>query len=372
MTKKYLAAICLTASMAVAGCTPGGDRDGDKDGDKKALTVDQFMTSLVDNYCELSAECDGYDADECRAESAGGEGEYIKAIAQGGRVTFNAEAAEACMNELSKQTCETRNNGAEFCDFDLIFKGNAKAGDECADSMECADGGFCVYADEESCSGTCRARIPVGGDCSDSDDRCVRGAECNDEDVCEAYAKKGQRCGIGCDYELDLYCNADDVCAARVGAGQACTSWGACQDDLYCLSPDNVCQPYGRAGDKCSSQLRCGGNTRCVIPDGADEGTCKTYGQKGEACVPGNNDCHYRYWCSGETNTCVGGVGLGMACGYIGGEDVECAEGYCKDGTCTAPLKKGEECDYWNDSCESGLSCTDGTCQEWQGCGFGL
>lgn len=370
MTKKYLAAISLTASMAVAGCTPGGDRDGDKDGGKKALTVEQFMSSMIDSYCDLQAECDGYDASECRADNEGGEADYIKALAGSGRVTFNAEQAQACLNEISKLTCETGYYGAPSCDFDLLFKGNQKPGDECFDSMECADDGYCNYADEDSCSGTCRARIPVGGDCSSDDDRCVRGADCNDEDVCEAYSKKGQRCGIGC--EDGLYCTSDDVCAERVGEGQACTGWGACQSDLYCLSPDNVCQAYGRAGDKCSSQLRCGGNTKCVIADGAQEGTCQTYRQKGESCVPGNNDCHYRYRCSSETNTCVGGVALGMACGYIGGEDVECAEGYCKDGTCTAPLKKGEECDYWNDFCESGLSCTDGTCQEWQGCGGGL
>lgn len=370
---KALTAICLASALVVTGCTPGGrddDKDGDKKNDDKSLTLDRFLDSLVDGYCRLSEECGEQNADACRA-GAQAEMAFLEKSVESGRLKFLASAGKTCLDALEQATCETGESFFMACDFALMFEGAVKPGDECYDSLECGTEGHCV-GDELLCPGTCKARIPVGGDCSGSDDRCVYGADCNDDDECEAYAKKGEPCGVEC--EGGLYCHRSDahpdgICAERGGVGAECESSSHCQGNLHCRSSDGTCQqPIAQGGSCDPSDYGCANGLRCTVTSGGSgAGTCEPYKQKGEACVPGNGDCRYPFTCSAETNTCIDPAGLGEPCGYNGGEWVPCAEGSCSYMTnkCEPLKKEGEDCNAYTDFCENHLNCGEesGKCE---------
>lgn len=353
MTKKHLAAVCLTASMALAGCD-------------EPLTVDEFISSMIDIQCALQVECLGAGATECR-EDWQRKLSIPKASTDKGSVTFLARQAQKCLDVLAKTTCEDNFGGGDACDYDAIFVGKLQVGAECLSSTECAGESHCYWdkEDADACSGVCRARVPAGGTCSFSLP-CVSSAWCN-EGVCQASLKKGERCvpSVGCG--AGLYCNADKVCDWQLRAGEPCSSDHACRagDGLYCHPVERVCRAIGRAGDKCSSHDLCSLKTRCVIAPGASEGTCELPPKVGEDCIPGLiSYCAGVWWCSTETKKCTEHPGLGEACGYYsGGDYVGCREGgYCHDGSCTAYRKEGESC-RGNGWCGVKLKCIEGTCQ---------
>lgn len=381
MTKKHLAAVCLTASMALAGCD-------------KPLTVDEFISSMIDIKCALQVECLGADATTCRESWQDSELSIYKAQTDKGSVTFIARQAQKCLDVLAKRTCEDNWSGGGACNYDAIFVGKLQGGAACIYSNECAGEGFCYWdkEDADACSGVCVGPVPVGGTCVRySHPRCVSSAWCN-SGVCEAYPKKGERCapvagcgaGLYCDAEgvcqalvkegercgpdvrcdAGLFCNAGNVCASRLGADEPCSSHEACRDGLACHPFEWVCSAnIGRAGDKCLGTDQCRGIARCVIAPGASEGTCEVRPKVGEDCTPGAGDCAGVWWCSLETKKCTEPVGLGEACGNsFGKENVQCREGYCRDGSCVAYRKEGESCSH-GVPCGGKLKCIEGTCQ---------
>jgi hypothetical protein len=250
-----------------------------------------------------------------------------------GRVTFNAEPLNTCLNAYlaPDDTCST-------------------------------------YVDKFPWTEPCKAQVWTGtvgamGKCFFDHD-CAgapKSAECGPDQKCIALPTGGQPCPMGTCAD-GFFCGTGAVCQARLGENAPCTSTSQCQDMLFCdttAMPQPLCASRKPGGAMCTSDLACiSGDCvpgRCAMTNV----TCFTDAQCGGRCANSTQSCTVGIdWtcnttaghcdvvtsqpCSGSTgdSQCVN-ANAGTRCIF----NISCVAGDCVgDPICTAPLFAADYC----------------------------
>jgi len=127
-------------------------------------------------------------------------------------------------------------------------------GASCVFGNECGEDAYCDFNNFEEF--VCRARLPVGADCSGGE--CADGSYCGYVEPqglrCLAYADEGEPCASwqGC-RRLDNFCDAQTGrCTRPVGLGAYCDYDDRhCGPGLYCESGTVTCQTRAPEGERC-------------------------------------------------------------------------------------------------------------------------
>jgi hypothetical protein len=283
-----------------------------------------------------------------------------------GNIHYDPENGQKCLDDLS--TCNGTNSLSDGACREA-FEGNAKTGETCVRSEDCAGDAYCDTP--QACGGQCAPRKREG-------EPCQRDNEC-------AYTTGA----VFCDHST-----AAAVChtlapTARAAEGEPCTrafegaeSLTLCQDGLWCQTLPGG-DPSADVLGQCALPLKFDG----PCADGDDvcsDGVCDT---EVAACrsltliATAGAACHQTTWsvcdptlgfhCNFTTNTCdaSGDGSEGSACF---GSDLQrgCDAGlYCAKpdqtssddpGTCRPFVADGAACNN-NQDCASG-NCMDGAC----------
>lgn len=216
-------------------------------------------------------------------------------------------------------------------------------------------------------------------------------------DACAKYfdslVQTGTRCGItGSSVDPANKTNFVAYCQATVtapGSGVTDSYLSTCGNALASATSCNISQvpgcenPAGKLANSapCLTGAQCqsgacdgsgsaptdGGVADAGTSTGPSCGTCQPRAAENAACGGTNPQCMSGLTCN--SGTCVKSVSIpsGGACSYSGPPGTNCATGTtCIPGsggttTCEALPKKGEQCTY---ICDTGLTCSKGTCQE--------
>lgn len=211
----------------LAGCGGGG-----------SVTVDNLGTELASVSCSKMFECctsaeimeqfanitiDGQPiTTEAQCESfAGGlfsgllTPEYKASIAAG-RITYDGEAAQSCLDAMANLGCNAYamvdSQTAVVCDTPFIIP-EVGDGGACTEGYECTSG-FCDGA-SDSADGTCKPMPGAGEECTD---HCAHGLYCGydqtaNEDICQPVKANGMDCSFDDECTSD---NCDNlVCADK-------------------------------------------------------------------------------------------------------------------------------------------------------------
>jgi hypothetical protein len=213
------------------------------DSDRVVPIMSEFTNQTQNGYCGKVFQCctaqereenlgvSVESEEECESEQfgpafAGALSKYTKAVERG-TVTYNEDAAEACSQQMSQQSC------SEFAASEGMFSENRAGcsdvfvpqldeGDSCQDDIECK-------------TGFCKRKVNEDGSFDDT----------------------------------------ERTCAKPPGEGQPCFN-GKCQGDYYCdtssapLPEDWICKEKKDAGESCQNGNRCKSG-KCEQVDGAME-----------------------------------------------------------------------------------------------------
>lgn len=331
---------CLVLLGLLAGCQSGFSVDTSESNfcDEYAevichnlyqcCTEEQIEDSLGVTEPRTEVQCREDKKRECVRGSA-----QIRDSLQNGRVTFNAEALDACLTAYAapEDTCATYVTELPW----------AEACKEQAFVGAVASGGACFF--DHDCAGA------------------PESAECGPDQKCVALPTGGAPCPTGA-CAAGFFCGTTQTCQAKLAEGATCTSTAQCQTDLFCdttATPTPTCTARQPAGSSCTSNAgcesgecvpgRCMGSTQACYNDtqcsahcanssafcsiGFDY-TCNT--------APGHCDTITTTACSGSTadSQCVN-AGAGTTCIF----EVSCVPGDCiGDPVCTAPLFLADYC----------------------------
>ena len=305
--KKTITGAALWLGVAAAGCA-------------EPATPENFAGEYEEALCAWSSGCSVFQSrGQCRDAlvwDTSGRFQYLLAAVEAGRVGFDEEAAEACLEQVSALSCEQGvldevlfsvgpAAAPEVCRD--VFVGKVRNYDPCLNSEECAgDNAVCGFnpsgcPDNMCCAGACRvlgAPPEIGEPCTNNcgdDAFCAFDPNTGQPTVCTARRKPGQRCDDDTDSCADgLYCDFDAgfECKPRKGSGETCQNWLSCAEGLDCYDLGNgerVCQALPGEGKACSNDNYppcarydnyCDASNRCTKLPGPGE-DCPDY-----ACMP--------------------------------------------------------------------------------------
>ncbi|WP_164015272.1 hypothetical protein [Pyxidicoccus trucidator] len=381
-----LAVIALAVGLAACG----GDDPED------------FGEQVVEAFCEREARCGVYaSADTCEEslrqrgwETWMGLGTRYEAALESGRLSFDEEAAERCLDAIRDRDCRlpalseaAMSRGIEYDPSCQVLRAQRTEG-ACLAHAECGESGFCRYTEASGCQGTCTPRHGEGGP-GEWPEHCAPGLVPGADGTCQRARGEGETChevgedasrdppcaaGLWCDrgsntcrptgaegdacaFEQDRPCGASFICEAgrcerRPPEGRACTAPAAqsalqahrCQRDLFCdadAEQPGTCRERREEGAACRNFSECATDLYCAgaEPESGTWGRCQKRPGAGEACElyfgtgPITN-CLAGHHCSPETNRCVPWVREGERCG----PEARCEQGVCSDeGRCTSP-----------------------------------
>jgi hypothetical protein len=311
-----------------------------------SVSFSDYPDAFRDAYCKYLTRC-GVFPDTGTCENANTDLDiFVDASAQAavdmGKVVFDGETAQKCLDEFGAQTCDTTDeSGRAFpASCDHIIQGTVDAGGACAFSEECKSGMCDVPACSMACcQGTCvgDAPPPPGGPGA----MCSTSGDCTDDSFC--------------DFSLNV-----PVCTALKPSGAACQATSQCAYGLGCAGA--TCKPLPKLGEPCPDGVcRDAGNYFNAA------GTCAQIGLAGDACTS-NDDCSPFYPCDTTTMTCTQGPQTGEACAM--GQRCFDADTFCDTSaaapTCVTRRPDGGTCTS-NSQCES-HNCDQtgsaGTCTE--------
>lgn len=269
-------ALGLIGAVALGGAGCGDDDD--------PSPAERFASRYADIYCAGMAPCcqaagNPHEVDACRQLF----GLFGYAAAQAKH--FDSAAADQCLVELETTlaTCDTRE--PEVCG--RVFSGDRAPGQPCESEADCAlpasgdttcdysfesgsdPSGICKVvlpaADGQPCgdtgsttelhrctedpgfycehaTNTCRARVPVGADCSSG--QCAVDARCDSATLtCVALAPVGGKCSGSSDCVAEAFCDPSGTCFAKKAAGEACSGFDECSG--FCDSDTGKCTGSG-------------------------------------------------------------------------------------------------------------------------------
>lgn len=310
----------LWVGMFLAACGGGG-----------GVGPDDLEDEFIDANCDFLVKCEGSpDKATCDASLFldGNEFASILAAVDRGTITYDEDAAQACVDAIRGQGCEFDGfHSADPCED--VFQGTVQPGGACFVDLECAGTGVCNQTDPSCdpdvacCPGTCAmgpTESAAGGPCGDELHFCALGTYCKasatgGNGTCTAVVTME---GAACD-EIDgcanpMYCNLDfmtgtGTCKAAPGSGETCSR----EDLLPCADNRDYCDP---ATMKCVRSAAvgaaCGNGISCVDYASCINSVCVADLEAGAACtVDTGAECH-------GSLDCIGGVCTapppGMAC----------------------------------------------------------
>jgi hypothetical protein len=381
----------LLAIVLIAGCA-GASEDEPINTDPRTAGGIEYLTGAA--FCSWEARCGVIDASQVKACTATQikrneifpEGWDPVDATNSGRVTFDVQAGQACLDAIAAAGCSIDQKYAFYSTCSKVFLASVASGGACSSILECKTG-YCAQADgsylvSDGCSGTCKEYLARGDACNPSNPACGSEDMCDlSSNKCVARAATGEPCGdnvalcqdglvcLGATLQqpgtcqvrgevgspcssffdartttcaLGLFCDNNSKCAARLPVGSACSSLYACDDGLACIGLD----------------VESNGNVSV-------QGTCKPFLNAGASCNPQpyESGCSQSTVCSYSSNTCEAGGGKGSDCSL--GD--RCADGtYCSaDGTCQERVPLGADCmppmPSANDPCLVGI-CDTATC----------
>ncbi|MCP3136472.1 hypothetical protein [Pyxidicoccus xibeiensis] len=356
---------------------------------------EDFGSRAVEALCEREARCGVYSSeDACEQELRRwswdtwlGLGTRHDAALESGRLSYDEDAAERCLDALREGDCRlpaltpaTHGPGIEYEPACRLLRAD-KSGGDCQSHLECGEDAYCAYAQEATCQGTCKPLGPEGHPAS-AQHQCAPGLFIGEGlQACERPAKQAEPCyeareggarerpcapGLWCDREgsgkcewtgavgdacgspSDARCGTafvckDGRCARRGREGASCRAPGAgnlvstaCQQDLFCdgePQESGTCRKRRAEGTPCRNHRECAGDLGCMgaAPDSGVWGTCGKRPALGEACAP-----------EGDLNICGGRLGCasGKCLPFVHprercGPDVLCILGSClEEGIC--------------------------------------
>jgi hypothetical protein len=224
-----------------------------------------FVDRFAERYCSLVTGCcsevgNQNDPKICRSAVASVMGANVASL-ENGRASFDAQAAEQCLEELDAfmASCSPASEHPAVCG--QVVRGKVAAGGACRWTNDCAPASgatvFCQF-DHEAAQGECVQQPPP-----------VEGMACDE---------------TACDADPTLYCDfSAGTCAARPGAG------GACDIDIPC-GPGTRC-----VGTQCAAEQPIGGDCSLGQPCAAGSycaaGVCSAQKAGGEPCTAGSKEC---------------------------------------------------------------------------------
>lgn len=364
--------LMLSTAMALTACDDDKN-SGNGNSANQVEAVEDLREALASAVCDVSAQCSqdpfvailvemAQSTGDCTSaliEIGFGEFDGLEEAVANGTVTFDADAANTCLEAFRDQCFAEIPH--EACE--RTFIGNLTEGQVCNLAEECQPGLFCDTIADDICDQTCKPAAATGEPC-DSDAQCggEPGVEkiCGDDNTCVELvfttdAALGEPCGdfdgftrkVTC--ADGLFCRhenfADDgVCDEPIAQGQSCQNFDDCEKGAVCAAGTCRALSIQEDGQSCTAQ---------ELEPGAPLEICNSL--KGLACA------------AGTCETAQGG-GEGQQC--RGDNDLflqPCDEGlFCdfEQGTCQSPRDNGETC-FGDDECVSdNCGVGSGVCEE--------
>ena len=347
------------------------ETDGGNAGDDAAIDAcgedDIPLSDLV--ACVRRAECEQHvrclgdrydDADQC--VQSGGVHNRIEsletiyqrhidaAMSSGAAVAYNGRNAARCLTAFRESHCDAgaATSATSASKLGLspacleIFSGEGISGAACQIDGQCAGvGAICDFEsttcdpDEQCCTGSCRAGIAAGADCSNRGDFCEPGLVC----------------------DLSNACNVPH----SAGVGSRCSTDFHCVEAAYCDVPNTQCVADFKVDEAgCKADSQCEGTARCVGDDMGGEGTCRAVDVAGAPCDVATFGCTPPLWCdkpqTNELGSCKVLPQVGQNCNAV---DRCAGAAYCRcDVSCVCTALEGEDGDCENsDQCSHDLMC---------------
>jgi len=190
-------------------------------------------------------------------------GQRAKAAVDAGTAVYDGDLAERCLRPMldAGKACSPEFIGYSFdteCAVAVsraFVIGQVKDGDDCIDSLECADEGDCIVDDDDddalTVSGTCLGRAGEGDECGER--ACQSGLFCDvlsDTPTCTPtqLLDDGERCGG------DNQCSSNNCLEVDTGtcfgSDEPCGNNADCDDGDFCnASSELICAAEGEGDD---------------------------------------------------------------------------------------------------------------------------
>lgn len=376
-----------TPTPAGAVCVPEGIRGGPCRRGGASRRCDMGLSCSSQGICESSLPLGAPCVDELCADGGCVAGRCVQGQPPGARCdpSLPCTPPAACAAGL----CRTTRRRGESCvaPGDLCAEGRCTAGRCVVDGfLHCNDDGLRCSSPSESClAGYCR-RAPIYSYCFGTSYICPAGAECSEQDRCEA--RRGAWCGragdppcpagSGCDYGQ---CVPVFPCVQK--RYHLCAEGGHCSgghSNLRCLTDgleNSRCRLSGRPcepGLRCSARLRCERNptwpsytlpaSQCVArlcPEGT---TCDYL-----SCLPTRGEgarCEWDAHCAAPLRCQLSnGRGVCVPTGRRSGpcrlnSSTPCDPGLvCSYDRCEPPSARSAPCEPGVTVCAEGMSCAE-------------
>jgi hypothetical protein len=360
----FLAGWGVLGAAACGGDDDGGSGPGPSGGNGPALET--LPNLLAKTVCEQQAACLGPLLDvylrgqDCvkitQRTFEDGEFGTIASLVASGKLTYDAQKAQACLDGFAARTCTSPDNDApDVCA--EVYAGTGKTGDACTVGAECALDFFCEAG--SVCPGSCAPKRKATEACAE-DEQCSSGLSCL-SGKCGAKVGKGGECGGGIECVGGLICVGKDDAAGKKGAcddvnaafaapvgaacdvanGPYCVPGAACQlDTVSATGASYVCVAPVASGAPCKLALpdACPDDEYCPVDLSTSppvfEGVCTKRPAAGQPCGKGltGDTCGAYEVC--ENGVCTDRQPIGGACTGSG----TCYSGLCKAGVCAAGL----------------------------------
>ena len=267
----------LVLAMVVA-C--GGDKNS-----SGPIAIDDLFPQYLDALCTFEANCaQEPDKATCVADDNIEEADILTLIAdvKAGTITYDADAAGACLAAIRNTSCATFAPRAQIADSSelcilTVFGGTVPEGGACNSLFECDSGGSALSVNCESTMSSC-----------DPATTCCPGT-----------------------------CTAEPPTSGSGAVGTTCTTSEDCLATLYCSEVTHACkQPGAAAGDACDATDGCDNPLICTQDAQTSMGTCGPQIATGGTCDPESNfQCgDSRDYCDSTTLTCTRRVAVGQTC----------------------------------------------------------
>jgi hypothetical protein len=295
---------------------------------------------------------------------------YLPSLAaslEQGRVEFDEDAIEACIDALGDLDCEATEspdcgeNIETLCYGGNFFKGVLSEGALCSPYgiNECEDGNFCYGPPSLA---VCRENSGIGGPCLNGSG-CFEGYCDNRTDTCVEYGQEGDDCSYqdpkGIKYpnqvvercDENLTCSlVTETCISQCGdkVGLHCYGDWECSDKSYCdtsLDPAPGYAEYSQFYGACKDRV--GTGKACTASNQCDSGNCDV-GVTDVCLAPitidmcsDDSDCETDEFCYGYTGQCLT---TKFVDGTYCDEDNWCAGGLCTNGYCDSVAATTDGC----------------------------
>jgi hypothetical protein len=397
---------CLVTLALLAGCGSSASSDGGGTPPGTPATAADFTTQFDSVGCQWQVKC-GYigasEATQCAADAAAASTKYPSGYdsveaATAKRVTYDADAAKACLDAAKALGCTIDQ------EFDLsrvcagVYKPAVAVGGACKADSECVNGycnqGAGVMTD--GCAGTCAAFVATGATCDPNDPRCGTTDYCDSTtNKCTARAASGASCGGSLpECQSSLFCkgyvagsgstpDTPGKCAAAGKEGDACESFffgnTDCTPGLYCDSSaaSPTCKARLASGSDCDTSMACQDGLACIglqvdssTGNVTTKGKCGAYLDVNKTCADAyETGCPYDTTCDKTALQCAPYGAAGQDCSSNGTQGWCNGNFYCDETSqkCTAMVALGATCtppsSNGTDPCQAG-SCdaTSKTC----------